>query len=59
MVEMKKRDLKKFHENKIFFSFLLTFFTSKSHLKVILEIKNARSRHEFNTGGYIAWDHVE
>ena len=54
MVDMKKRDLKKFHEKKIFFfSFLLTFFTSKSHLKVILEIKNARSRHEFNTGGYI------
>ena len=53
MVDMKKRDLKKFHEKKIFFSFLLTFFTSKSHLKVILEIKNARSRHEFNTGGSI------
>ena len=53
MVDMKKRDLKKFHEKIFFFSFLLTFFTSKSHLKVILEMKNARSRHEFNTGGSI------
>ena len=53
MVDMKKRDLKKFHENKFFFSFLLTFFTSKSHLKVILEVKNARSRHEFDIGGCI------
>ena len=50
---MKKCNFKKFREKKFFFSFLLIIFTSKSHLKVILEVKNARSRHEFNIGGCI------